>query len=353
MKNAQKVWPTLAGVAALAAAMVAAALPASAATYTDSLAIPARLQWNGNYGYCGEVSFISAGLYYGQYVSQYDARAIASPNVAQNLESSQLLVGVNDAAAASRMRLAYARPTGAALTSAPAFLAWVKGNVVSGAPVIIGVYANANKFYGSRNLNYGDPEYDHIVTVTGWTSSRTPTTPATYYSDDRITLEDHGVWTGTANGLPPYFFQYTLGSFQQTRRGANASTAAVYSLKNGGNYGIAITGVMDTDKKTVPVRLSTSQNFESPAIRDGRNNRPAASQITLTITVSGLTPGVPYNLYRYRTVSNIPTASFNANAAKAAQKWVIQISSGSTYVQTLTIQSSETAAFRAVPASAP
>jgi hypothetical protein len=101
------------------------------------------------------------------------------------------------------------------------------------------------------------------------------------------------------------------------------------------------------------VRLATSQNFESPAIRNGSTSRPTASQITLTITLSGLTPGIAYNLYRYNTVSRIPTASFNANAAKAAQKWVIQISSGSTYVQTLTIQSNETAAFRAVPASAP
>jgi len=40
-------------------------------------------QWDANYGYCGEVSLISAGLYYGQYISQYDARALASPNVPQ------------------------------------------------------------------------------------------------------------------------------------------------------------------------------------------------------------------------------------------------------------------------------
>ena len=33
-------------------------------------AIPARVQWNENNGYCGATSIISAGLYYGQYVSQ-------------------------------------------------------------------------------------------------------------------------------------------------------------------------------------------------------------------------------------------------------------------------------------------
>ena len=34
--------------------------------------IPLRIQWDANSGYCGEVSMISAGLYYGQYLSQYD-----------------------------------------------------------------------------------------------------------------------------------------------------------------------------------------------------------------------------------------------------------------------------------------
>ena len=42
------------------------------------LPIPPRRQWEGNGGYCGETVMISAGLYYGQYVSQYDARAFAS-----------------------------------------------------------------------------------------------------------------------------------------------------------------------------------------------------------------------------------------------------------------------------------
>ena len=330
-----------------------APLSAQAATYINSLPIPSRLQWNGNYGYCGEVSFISAGLYYGQYVSQYDARAITSPNVSQTSENSQLLIGLNDTATATSMRLAYIRPTGSALKNSPAFLAWIKDKIASGAPVIIGIFMNQNRFYGIQNLSAGDSDYDHIVTVTGFISTHTPTTPATYYSDDRIIFEDHGLWKRTTNGLPPYFFQYPLSSFQQTRRAANANTSEVYSLKNASNYGIAITGVVDTDKKTVPVRLTTSPNLESPAIRDGSNIRPAASPLTLTITVSGLTPGVLYNLYRYDNVAKIPTASFNANTAKAAQKWAIRIVSGSTYVQSLTIQSNETAAFRAVPASAP
>jgi hypothetical protein len=51
-------------------------------TWTNN--IPSRLQWEANYGYCCEVSLISAGLYYGQYLSQYDARAIASRDKPQS-----------------------------------------------------------------------------------------------------------------------------------------------------------------------------------------------------------------------------------------------------------------------------
>src|SRR5580692_10667511 len=65
--------------------------------------IPPRYQWDANNGYCGEVSLISAGLYYGQYVSQYDIRALAIKNVPQN--DGQLLIGLNDQYAASQLHL--------------------------------------------------------------------------------------------------------------------------------------------------------------------------------------------------------------------------------------------------------
>ena len=56
--------------------------------------IPPRIQWNANDGYCGEVSLISAGLYYGQYVSQYDARVFANIDISLKLmQLHQILIG--------------------------------------------------------------------------------------------------------------------------------------------------------------------------------------------------------------------------------------------------------------------
>lgn len=328
-----------------------AATPAPT-TYTAGSKLPPRIQWDANYGYCGETAFISAGLNYGQYISQYDARALASKNARQGLESSQLLLGVNDVAAAKAMHLTATAFNTAQQPTAPAFLTWVKSNVTAGYPVVIGVFVNQSRFYGTTNLNAGDAEYDHIVAVTGITSTHPLTGPTTYYADDVLTFNDNGEWTGT-NGQPQNVFNYSFGTFATTRQRANARSAAVYSLKSGADYGIAITGIIDLSRETVPVRLTTSTNAEIPAMVDGSNTRPAAKPVTLTITVSNLKPGTTYTLYRYNTMANVPDSNINANAAKAAQKWTIKVAAGTTYTMTQTINSNETAVYRAVPVGAP
>jgi len=331
--------------------MPIAAAPAPT-IYTAGSKLPPRIQWDANYGYCGEVSFISAGLNYGQYISQYDARALASKNARQSLESSQLLLGVNDVAAAKAMHLSATAFNMAQKPTSTAFLSWVKSNVTAGYPVVIGVFVNQSRFYGTANPNAGDTEYDHIVAVTGITSTHPLTGPTTYFDDDVLTFNDNGEWTGT-NGQPQNVFSYSFGTFATTRQKANAKAGPVYSLKNGADYGIAITGIIDLSRETVPVRLTTNVNAEMPAMVDGSNTRPAAKPVTLTITVSNLKPGTSYTLYRYNTMANVPDSNINANAAKAAQKWTITIPSGSTYTMTQTINSNETAVYRAVPAGAP
>ena len=47
-------------------------------------------------GYCGEVSTISALLYYGGYMSQYDMREISTFKFFNVQTASEYLLGVND-----------------------------------------------------------------------------------------------------------------------------------------------------------------------------------------------------------------------------------------------------------------
>jgi hypothetical protein len=307
--------------------------------------IPPRLQWEHNYGYCGEVSMISAGLYYGQYASQYTARALASNETPQNRERSQLLVGVNAAHAAARMHLAATVWNTANERNTDAFLAWVKKNVLLDRPVIIGVYNNEYRLYHNTNPHSGDSEYDHVVPVVGVTS-----VGPGYNPRDTITFSDNGLW-----GPPtPYLFTYRFASFQRDRVQANAKNGPLYSLANDGrNYGIAITGVLDRDRETVPVRVATSVNYEKPAIGKQSNVRPKPMPLVLTVTVWNLRPGTAYVLYRYDRFSSVPDGRFNAGAARASQRWAFRAGPSGQYVVTQRIMSDDVAVYRAVPATAP
>jgi hypothetical protein len=310
-----------------------------------------RYQWNHNYGYCGEVSEISAGLYYGQYLSQYNARA-AADDVPQNRYRSQLLLGVNALRAAETMHLRAIVRTGKFNRSTDGFLEWVKENVLLGHPVAIGIYMNQFRFYGNRNPNAGSPQYDHIVPVIG-IGSYHPRDERGYFSDDAITFSDNGEWSSSRREAR-YYFSYTFGSFQKTRREANAHHGPVYSLTDDHrDFGIAILGVQDGDNETLPVRVTTNINYEHPQIVQGSSKRPPAEPLTLTIMVSGLTQGEKYNLYRYTTLESIPNRSFNKYAARAGQQWAIAGRAGGKFVMTENIMSDEVAAYRAVPADAP
>jgi hypothetical protein len=345
---------TRAGFAMLAITAGTAADQANASPadmFSVGNAIPPRLQWNENWGYCGEVSLISAGLYYGQYISQYEARALASPGIPQSQYNSQLLIGVNDQVAAAAMHLNAVEWNRQKQKNTNQFLAWVTRYVSAGYPVAIGVFVNEFLFYGNTDPQAGSTTYDHVVPVTG-ISSQYALPNRQYHPTDIIAFNDNGEWNN--DGAPPYLFSYEFASFKNDRAGANAPDAAIYSLPDGGqNYGVAITGVMDRNHDTVPVQVATSVNDEEPEIVNGSNDPPPPFAMTLTITVSGLTPGVNYNLYRYTSFGAVPDDHFNRNAGNASESWPINIGAGTTATITENIMSDELAIYRAVPATAP
>ncbi len=312
--------------------------------------IPPRYQWNHNYGYCGEVSMISAGLYYGQYLSQYDARAAAS-NAPQNEARSQLLLGVNDMRAAARMHLAGIAWDDPSRENSQQFLVWVKEHVVLGQPVAIGIYMNEFRFYHKRNPWAGSPQYDHIVPVIGIRSDKLGE-KGTYFPTDRILFSDNGEWGSLRHAQ--YFYSYRFEEFTKTRREANAPNGPIYSLAGKSrDFGVAITGVIDQDHETVPVRVATNLNYELPQIAEGSSRRPRREPLVLTVAVSGMKAGAVYNLYRYNQLNAIPNAGFNAHAPQAHEKWVITAGASGRFVMTEKIMSDEVAAYRAVPTGAP
>lgn len=335
-------------------------------TYSQvNVNIPARLQWNRNGGYCGETSVIIAGMLHGQYLSQFDMRTIASPGMPQNSQSypgihtdpnayynAQLLLGQNAARAVAGVKLQQASKTSA---DSMKFLQWVKLNVAKGNQVIIGVLNNVNML-GEGGT--GDSQYDHILSVVGYGSDQ-PLNSAAVQNDDIIMLMDNGLYTPNGNNNIPYFYQFTISKFLKSRTQANNGNQ-IYSLlqlpknqnKKGGylknNFGMVITGVMDPKNETLPVTVTDNAIAELPKMESDGCLRPAANNITLTITVSGLAPGKQYNLYLYKDETLVPASDFKKNSGKPWKTFSVK--SGSTKTYTLNAKSSDKLFFRAVPA---
>jgi hypothetical protein len=324
--------------------------------YIQKNDLPPRIEWEENYGYCGETSFITAGLYYGQYCSQYTARSIACNGAGQASRSDQLIVGRNEDRAAQGMRLKYEKWAHEGESSPPQattddFFVWIKKNVSLGYPVVIGLFNNESIFYNNSDPNAGQSDYDHLVVVTGF-GSLAPLNEAKYFGSDRIYFIDNGLYTPD-DVNPIYYFDSDCDSFRLTRQEANNPNGPVYSLISAPNhYGVAILGVADDDHVTLPVKLTTSVNCEVPEIVDGSDTAPDPKPLTLTVSVSGLTPGADYILYYYDDFTKVPTKSFNASSAQVKQKVMIH-ATATTYTTTIDIMSNEVAVFRAVHVDAP
>jgi len=401
-------------------------------------------QWENNYGYCGEVSMLEAGLNNGQWMSQFNARLICGTGLSQSGPNgacaahhgnpdynAQLLIedpgtGVsgpntyaNAARCLSNSRLNATTYNYSAQTSGIAgyeeYMSWVKQEVIAGHQVTMGILLKG----GSST------QYDHEVAVIKIGTNHSPADPA-YYPDDVLYFDDHGVFTlsGTTftsnpaippgagsdtTGCTPYVFGYPFASLPNTRAGANSKGAQAYSIIipgdgtihtfTGGsgyapvaitgphNYGFSVAGPADSAGVTLPVALTIAgptvskgvanpldpvadYDYENPMIGtsvwgQSCTNKPPAAWMTnfvLQVSVSGLTPGVSYNLYEYEFSSvegvgsaaalAVPVENFNANAGLATHVTAFTAAS-STFRQTVTTTSDKIVVFRCVPATAP
>jgi hypothetical protein len=338
-------------------------------------------QWENNDGYCGEVSMMEAGLNNGQWMSQFNARLICGAGLSQSGpngacaahgqevdDNAQLLIenpgtgvtGPNTYAYAalclSNSRLAATTYNYSAQASGMAgyeeYMSWVKQEVIRGHQVTMALLINGGD----------DPQYDHEVAVIKIGTNHSATDP-TYYPDDVVYFDDHGVYTlsgktltsnpsippgagSDSKGCTPYVFGYTFASLANTRAGANARNALAYSVVipgdktiqtyTGGsgygpvniigphNYGFSVAGPTDPTAVTLPVALTivgptvtngvanprdpvAGYDYENPMIGtsvlgESCTNTPPAAWMTnfvLQATVSGLKTGTSYNLYEY------------------------------------------------------
>jgi hypothetical protein len=400
--------------------------PAKAHTITPRRPIVPFYQWENNDGYCGEVSLLQAAMNNGQWMSQLNVRLLCGAYLLEDggevsasqagpdgycaahgqnpYEYAQLLFTCQAGCAAAARCLSNARlsaesyetPAGQTGKAAyEAYMSWVKQKLIAGDWVTVGVLWQ----WGN------DSEYDHIVSVTSIGTDHDPT-DATYYGDDVLYLDDHGLETfrngqeadnpgvplgasGVDGGCTPYYFGDTFDNLGRARADMSPNGHQPYGFPmptaSASNYAFAVSGPLDTGGDTLPVTLTitgtttngaanpadpiASYNYENPFIGTSTQGSSCTNtppkhwmDVTAEVTVEGLTAGTDYNLYEYDFASvtgvgsaaalAVPTSSFNAAASKATRQTAFT-AMGATYSTSASFTSDQVVVFRAVPASAP
>jgi hypothetical protein len=373
------------------------------------------LQWDENDGYCGELSSIEAGMGLGQWMSQFNGRAICGTGLSQSGPDGFCAANKQNPNYNAQFLFEDMNPGDERFASAPVcltnahftfttfdhvteaegmdgyrqYMSWIKSRIIAGDTVAIAV------------LNRGgtDPQYDHEVTVSKIGTNHAANDP-TYYDDDVIYLESHGPTNNS------FVYGYKFSDLANTRTGANTPTANIFSILIPGsepvlsvaggdgihinphpilprNYGFAVSGLVDPKHELLPVSVEITGsvtdgvnnkadpilgfNFEKPEIGGGDPNActnvaPAWMQISLEATVSDLTPGVKYNLYEYELngVSGIgsqaslpiPDEDFNAHANQATAVTSFTAESTS-FTHEIETTSDKIVVFRCVRADSP
>ncbi len=305
--------------ALLAAALAAAALPASVEA---SIALPIRnrLQWLENAGYCGEVSLQECALYYGTYVSQAYIRGLYDPSQQNDLVQLEEWAVVLPALGLKAD--VFPNET----TPAPqykAYAEWMKRHLEARHPVIVTCYL----FEGRESA---DP-VDHIMTASGWTG----TSMNGYNDDDTFIINDHY--------RSPAAFALQARWLFDTRAMAENGTVYGISLQKEVNYGLAITGTTNRSAEARPVRVELDR-IDEPNLIAPTPETPV--DLAATVTVSGLTIGKSYVIYRYNDPARVPTKNYAAAPRDGATRFK---ASKTTQSFPASIRSDGVAVFRCLP----
>jgi|APCry1669189034_1035192.scaffolds.fasta_scaffold01499_4 hypothetical protein len=307
---------TLAGAAAVACGgRISLGASPTATPTTVRLPIPPRLQWEDLDGYCGECVIQQAALLFGTYVSQFTCRGIIQPD-----QQSQLLVGVNERAVLSALRLTSAAfdSRSVAKPQFPAYFTWVKQHLLNLHPVMIVAYVQG----------LDDSDYDHIMLATGIQSRGPGTLPTDqlFFNDPESLVVNARVAATLADTRP--------------MRGNGARFEVCIPQTT--CFGCAVTGIQDLSRQALPVQVAIGKASEPDVIAGA-----APQPLDAVVTISQLVPGKPYTLYRYDDHRSVPTTNYAKSRSTSATKFVATAPQATFPA---VIRSNGVAVFRCLPA---
>ena len=266
----------------------------------------AGVQWETSGGFCGAFSVQHAALAFGAWLSQDYVRRSNRDQPGPHHMHGDPTVGFevmpsNVAYTAAHLRLAYdewdyTQPQ----PQAPAYKRWVKAHLAQGSPVVWFPICKGDphQCYPDSCPNGGS--CDHVEPMTALYSNHSLDDPNVYDDDVIAHFSDQDLQT----------YYRRLNFLNDTLAMEGNCAAAVPGFGHNEmfpcfptdvTYGLAVTG-LNVSGTTLPVRLSTSGAAGEPNTRSGFPPVP----LTGTVTVSGLTSGSKYVLYRYNGTDALP-----------------------------------------------
>ena len=274
-------------------------------------------QWNINGGFCGAFSTQHAALAFGAWVSQdlvRKANRNSAPPHTMHGDSTEgyEVMPTNVADTAKNLKLTYdewdyTQPS----PQAPAYKAWLKKHLVAGHPIVWFPLCKGDPHHCYPGSCPNGGAADHVEPMWGIFSNHSLDDPKVYDDDYILHASDQD--------YQPYYRPMSTLEDSKSMDGNCAHAGAGFGrnemypcFDESVTYGLAVTGLAVSG--AIPVSVQTSGAVEEPNVRQGA--RPAT--LYANVTVTGLTAGSQYVLYRYGSTESLPAGPPFAPAAEAS-----------------------------------
>ena len=298
--------------------------PPAAAKYSKQAGGPKPgQQWNLSGGFCGGWSTQQSALTAGAWVSQDLVRRSNrdQTGIEKNMHGDTTLgyevVPVNVEYTATQLKLKYdmwdyTQPA----PQAAAFKKWLKSHLVQGRSIVWFPICKGDEHQCYAGSCPGGGEIDHVEPMFGIWSNHSLDDPEVY--DDDVILH------ASDQDKQPYYRAMSTLEDDLSMEGNCANAGAGFGknemypcFDEKVTYGLAVTGLAVEGSLPVALEVDLGSSQQEPNVREGAR----ASMISGMVTVSGLSAGESYTIYRYDTPAQtvpvkVPSAApFDASNA--------------------------------------
>lgn len=261
------------------------------------------IQWMDHGGYCGSWSIQRATLVKGAWISQSQIRNHTVPGGGHDEE----ILATNIDLALKNLKLKaegfdYKHlPT----PQADAYRGWIKSKLLAGHGVVWMIMLKGGHFPVYPGLPYG--QYSHVEPVVGILSNK-PLNDTRWYDDDYIAH-----YTDADTHTYYRSFQSLPDDTSMKGNCAHSDYPGYPCIYEKYGFGWAIEGFLD-EKEGLPLSLKVKPSRAEPDTRLGGRPIPLSG----TVTVSGLSVGSRYEIYRWDSVGE----AFDYSKARMVQRFV-------------------------------